>query len=302
MRIKTAGKDSNGTFILGYNCLTHSNVIIQKIYHSWANPEAARSEIMKETSVLMKLRHENIARLLHVEMGDMSLGLVYEHDDHCFFMEKRKIPVRDPHKIKTHLHQILSALAHCHSLNVLHRDLRPNHLLMDSKGNVKLAGFGWAVLEADKSATIMSGTLPVDPLPRNAPEYRPPEYFLTLEEWSEASDVWSVGCIFAEMVTQEPLFVNADGSLGYPGAQAHKILQVVGPPEEDQLLPGYTEMCRYPLSRPQYRRMDFAKMFPGLEESGIDLLSQMLRVEPSRRIKAKDALGHEYFHDLDKPK
>ncbi|CAH9055087.1 unnamed protein product [Cuscuta epithymum] len=122
---------------------------------------------MKETSVLMKVRHGNIARLLHVEMGDdyMSLGMVYEHDDHCFFMEKRNMPARHPHTVKTHLYQILSDLAHCHSLNILHRDLRPNHLLMDSKGNVKLAGFGWATVEADKLATVKSGILCGDPLP-----------------------------------------------------------------------------------------------------------------------------------------
>ncbi|KAG2543963.1 hypothetical protein PVAP13_9NG780200 [Panicum virgatum] len=123
--------------------------------------------------------------------------------------------------------------------------------------------------------------------------YRAPEILLGARQYSTPVDVWSVGCIFAEMVNQKPLFPG-DSEID----ELFKIFRVLGTPNE-QSWPGVSCLPDFKTAFPRWPAQDLATIVPNLEPAGLDLLSKMLRYEPSKRITARQALEHEYFKDLE---
>ncbi|URD98928.1 Cell division control protein 2 [Musa troglodytarum] len=122
--------------------------------------------------------------------------------------------------------------------------------------------------------------------------YRAPEILLGSRHYSTPVDLWSVGCIFAEMVNQRPLFPG-DSEID----QLFKIFRVLGTPNEETW-PGVTSLPDFKSSFPRWPSKDLASIVPNLEPAGVDLLLKMLYLEPGRRITARKALEHEYFKDL----
>ncbi|KAM3702994.1 hypothetical protein ACJW31_04G064100 [Castanea mollissima] len=121
--------------------------------------------------------------------------------------------------------------------------------------------------------------------------YRAPEILLGSRHYSTPVDVWSVGCIFAEMVNQRPLF---------PGdSEIDELFKIFskGTPNDDTW-PGVTSLPDYKSAFPKWAPKDLAAVVPSLDSAGIDLLSKMLCYDPSRRITARSALEHEYFKDI----
>ncbi|KAF7062433.1 hypothetical protein CFC21_069035 [Triticum aestivum] len=123
--------------------------------------------------------------------------------------------------------------------------------------------------------------------------YRAPEILLGARQYSTPVDVWSVGCIFAEMVNQKPLFPG-DSEID----ELFKIFRVLGTPNE-QTWPGVSSLPDYKSAFPRWQAEDLATVVPNLEPVGLDLLSKMLRFEPNKRITARQALEHEYFKDME---
>ncbi|KAL5992014.1 Cell division control protein 2 [Asimina triloba] len=185
----------------------------------------------------------------------------------------------------TFLYQILHGIAYCHSHRVLHRDLKPQNLLIDRRTNaLKLADFGLARAFGIPVRTFTHEVVTL--------WYRAPEILLGSRHYSTPVDVWSVGCIFAEMVNQRPLFPG-DSEID----ELFKIFRVLGTPNEETW-PGVTSLPDFKSAFPKWPPKDFATVVPGLEPGGIDLLAKMLCLEPSKRITARNALEHEYFKDL----
>ncbi|OMO91100.1 hypothetical protein COLO4_18633 [Corchorus olitorius] len=122
--------------------------------------------------------------------------------------------------------------------------------------------------------------------------YRAPEILLGSRHYSTPVDVWSVGCIFAEMVNQRPLFPG-DSEID----ELFKIFRILGTPNEDTW-PGVTSLPDFKSAFPKWPPKDLASVVPNLESAGIDLLSKMLCMDPSKRITARSALEHEYFKDI----
>nr|POE86354.1 cell division control protein 2 like [Quercus suber] len=122
--------------------------------------------------------------------------------------------------------------------------------------------------------------------------YRAPEILLGSRHYSTPVDVWSVGCIFAEMVNQRALFPG-DSEID----ELFKIFRVLGTPN-DNTWPGVTSLPDYKSTFPKWPPKDLATMVPSLDSAGVDLLSKMLCFDPSRRITARSALEHEYFKDI----
>ncbi|THG10112.1 hypothetical protein TEA_000768 [Camellia sinensis var. sinensis] len=122
--------------------------------------------------------------------------------------------------------------------------------------------------------------------------YRAPEILLGSRHYSTPVDVWSVGCIFAEMVNQRPLFPG-DSEID----ELFKIFRILGTPNEDTW-PGVTSLADFKSAFPKWPSKDLATVVPNLDSAGIDLLSKMLCLDPSRRITARSALEHEYFKDI----
>lgn len=165
-----------------------------------ADSEGVPSTALREITLLKELKHPNIVLLMEVVVFEKNLYLIFEYlnQDLKQFMEKLKceFPLQ---LVKHYLHQLLDGLNYCHHSHIIHRDLKPQNLLLDNKGNIKIADFG---LGRTYNLPYRTYTHEVVTL-----WYRPPEILLGTKVYSTSVDVWSLGCIFAEMVC---LFIMID--------------------------------------------------------------------------------------------
>ncbi|XP_057470752.1 cell division control protein 2 homolog isoform X2 [Actinidia eriantha] len=289
--IATIGQGSFGSVDKARTNDTNEIVALKRINFPEVN-EGVPSSVIREISLMRDMEHSNIIRLLDVVDSENTVYLVLEYMDLDLknFINSSPNLARNPQMIKNLLHQLLRGLAYCHSFKVLHRDLKPQNLLIDTSKNIlKLADFGSArefgvplaaYTEGEKVATLW---------------YKAPELILGDRKYSTSVDMWSVGCIFAEMVTKNPLF--AMPNVLY---QMSEIFSIMGKPNE-KTWPGVTSLCDFLDSYADCEPKDLAEVVLGLEPAGVDLLSKMLCMDPKRRIMAYDALKHPYFGDLGRP-
>lgn len=164
--------------------------------------------------------------------------------------------------------------------------MKPANLLLNKQGEIKICDFGLA-------RTI---TFPMRPYTHDVITlwYRPPEILMGNHQtsYSTSVDIWSAGCILAEMYTLEPLF-GGDSELD----QLFTIFKILGTPT-DETFPGFTQMPGYSETLPQHTAKLLEEVLPGADPLLIDLISKMLVYDPVRRVTAAQALNHEYFEDL----
>ncbi|GFW46448.1 hypothetical protein TNCV_4811361 [Trichonephila clavipes] len=212
----------------------------------------------------------------------MLVYLVFEHVDQdlATYLERCPSPGLSPEKIKDLFFQLLNGLDFLHFNRVLHRDLKPQNILVSNQGIVKLADFGLARIYSGQIAlTSVVVTL----------WYRPPEVLL-YQAYASAVDVWSSGCILAELYKREPLFPgeNEVDQLG-------KIFEVIGSPKQSE----WPKDVSLPwTSFKFYKGVPLHSIIPGMCPEGIDLLKQMLCFNPVDRISCETALKHPYFRDV----
>ncbi|KAH7883735.1 Pkinase-domain-containing protein [Phlebopus sp. FC_14] len=249
---------------------------------------------LREINALMSCRHENVVRIREVVVGD-TLTQVFvvmdfiEHDLKTLLTLMPSPFLQS--EIKTLVLQLLSAVAHCHSNWILHRDLKTSNLLMNNRGTIKVADFGLARRYGDPvgvgGLTQLVVTL----------WYRAPEILLGATKYSTAIDMWSVGCIFAELFLKEPLF-QAKGEIEL----LSMIFKLLGPPTSSSW-PDYSSL---PLAKtialPSPHGPQFRQRFHYMTTSGIDLLMSLLTYNPEQRISAEEALRHPYFSESPLPK
>jgi len=169
----------------------------------------------------------------------------------------------------------------------MHRDLKPQNLLVTRDGRLKLADFGLA----------RAFCPPIRPLTHEVVTlwYRPPEILLGSQTYAPPVDVWAIGTVFVEMVTKRPLFPG-DSEID----QLYKIFRQLGTPNED-VWPGVSQIQDWNNAFPKWCKTPFAKnVTDNLETSGMELLEKFLAYDPKDRISAKMALEHAFFDDLDK--
>lgn len=286
-------KIGEGTYGVVYKArdVRSGEIVALKKIRLEAEDEGVPSTAIREISLLKELKDENIVRLLDIVHGDQKLYLV------CEFLDmdlKRYMDTRNNQKdpisldlVKKFTYQLNLGIVYCHSHRILHRDLKPQNLLIDSTRNLKLADFGLARAFGIPLRTYTHEVVTL--------WYRAPEVLLGSRHYSTAIDMWSIGCIFAEMVLRGcPLFPG-DSEID----QIFKIFQVFGTPNE-QIWPGVSALPDFKPTFPQWSaRGDFDKMFVGLERPGVELVKQMLIYDTSKRISAKRALNHPYFADVE---
>ncbi|XP_066543556.1 cyclin-dependent kinase 3-like [Amia ocellicauda] len=251
--------------------------------------EGVPSTAIREISLLKELSHPNIVKLLDVVHKEKKLYLVFEYlnQDLKKYMDSSQPAGLPLALIQSYLFQLLQGVAFCHSHRVIHRDLKPQNLLIDQAGAIKLADFGLARAFGVPLRTYTHEVVTL--------WYRAPEILLGVKYYSTAIDMWSIGCIFAEMVTRHPLFPG-DSEID----QLYRIFRKLGTPSEESW-PGVTQLPDYKSRFPRWAPQDLAQTTPQLPPAALDLLQQLLQYDPSQRVSAKSALSLPYFHNMPPP-
>lgn len=283
-------KLGEGTYGVVYKATERSTnrVVALKKMRLDGEDEGVPSVAIREISLLRELRHSNVVRLLDVLHCENKLYLVFEFLDQDLkrYMDSVSEPMNKI-LVKSYLYQLLRGIAYCHSHRVLHRDLKPQNLLIDREGALKLADFGLA----------RAFGIPLRPYTHEVVTlwYRAPEILLGSHNYSTPVDIWAIGCIFAEMVQKNPLFPG-DSEID----ELFRIFRTLGTPSEE-MWPGVSKMPDYiPANFPLWAPQPLSKVVPAMDPLALDLLERMLRYEPAKRISAKEALDHPYFQDIDK--
>ncbi|KAJ2704535.1 TFIIH complex serine/threonine-protein kinase subunit kin28 [Coemansia sp. IMI 203386] len=286
---KKQRKLGEGTYAVvyqGQHIKTGRTVAIKKIKVGNMRSGLDMSAI-REVKALQELRHPNVIELVDVFSHKTNLNLVLEYlDTDLEIVIKEKNLVFMPADIKSWMMMALRGLDHCHKCWLLHRDLKPNNLLIASDGQLKLADFGLARDFGDVKRAMTSNTV--------TRWYRAPELLLGATNYTGAIDIWAMGCIFAELLLRAP-YLPGDSDI----EQLTTIFKARGTPTEDEWpgmskLPAGFRFDKYP--RPQ-----FSDLFHGASEEALVLMNLMLTFNPTNRITAGDALQHHYFSNLPRP-
>eukprot|EP00735_Rhodelphis_limneticus_P008360 TRINITY_DN2128_c0_g1::TRINITY_DN2128_c0_g1_i1::g.12838::m.12838 TRINITY_DN2128_c0_g1::TRINITY_DN2128_c0_g1_i1::g.12838 ORF type:complete len:295 (+),score=64.32,sp/Q38772/CDC2A_ANTMA/76.90/3e-167,Pkinase/PF00069.20/1.9e-79,Pkinase_Tyr/PF07714.12/1.5e-31,Kinase-like/PF14531.1/47,Kinase-like/PF14531.1/1.8e-05,Kdo/PF06293.9/0.00012,Seadorna_VP7/PF07387.6/0.004,APH/PF01636.18/0.0049 TRINITY_DN2128_c0_g1_i1:48-932(+) len=284
-KLEKIGEGTYGVVYKAKDRLTNEFIALKKIRLE-VEDEGVPSTAIREISLLKELQHVNIVRLKDVIHSENKLYLVFEFLDQDLKKYMDSVQQMPEQLIKSSLFQLLRGVAFCHSHRVLHRDLKPQNLLIDKNGALKLADFGLARAFGIPVRTYTHEVVTL--------WYRAPEILLGSRHYSTPVDIWSIGCIFAEMVNRRPLFPG-DSEID----ELFRIFRVLGTPNE-QVWPGVSSLPDFKPTFPIWPSQELTSIVRDLDAQGLDLLSQMLRYEPSKRISAKAALSHPYFDDLDK--
>ncbi|KPM02339.1 cyclin-dependent kinase 1-like protein [Sarcoptes scabiei] len=274
-KIEKIGEGTYGVVYKAKHKKTSELVALKKIRLE-NEDDGVPSTAIREVTILKELLHPNINRLYLVfEFLQMDLKKYLDTIPSGKLMDKKLV--------KSYLHQITEGLVFCHSRRIIHRDLKPQNLLLDNNGKIKIADFGLA----------RAFGIPIRPYTHEVVTlwYRAPEVLLGSQKYSTPVDVWSVACIFAEMITKYPLF-HGDSEID----QLFRIFRTLGTPTEENW-PGISSLPSYKCNFPSWKENTLATAVQEIDENALDLLKLMLIYDPQKRIPAKATLNHPYFLD-----
>ena len=254
-----------------------------------AEEEGIPSTAIREISLLKELNHKNIVKLYDVLHTPKKLTLVFEYVEQDL---KKVIDGSNGNgleikTVKSYLYQLLKGIEYIHNHKVLHRDLKPQNLLVTKDGIIKIADFG---LARGYGIPVKNYTHEVVTL-----WYRPPDVLLGNKNYGTTVDIWSIGCIFAEMVIGKPLFMGKSES-----DQLKKIFKIRGTPS-DSYASSLRELPQWGINDNVFdvNNEDNIKNYvSNLDAEGIDLLLKCIQLEPEKRISAEEALKHPFFDDI----
>ncbi|KAL6634567.1 hypothetical protein ACP70R_027238 [Stipagrostis hirtigluma subsp. patula] len=283
-RLDKIGQGTYSNVYKARDLQTGKIVALKRVRFVNMDPESVRF-MAREIHVLRRLDHPNVIKLEGIVTSRLShsLYLVFEYMEHDL-AGLAALPGQrftEP-QVKCFMAQLLEGLRHCHSRGVLHRDIKGSNLLIDDNGVLRIADFGLATFfDPGRRQPMTSRVVTL--------WYRPPELLLGATEYGVAVDLWSTGCILAELLAGKPIM---------PGQteieQLHKIFKLCGSPSEE-----YWAKAKLPdvtLFKPQrpYRRR-IAETFKDFPPTALSLLDTLLAIEPSDRGTAASALDSEFF-------
>jgi cyclin-dependent kinase len=238
---------------------------------------------IREISILKQLRHPNIVRLFEVIHTDKSLSLVFEFMDRDLknYLDMCGERGIDSYTTKSFVFQLLQGIAFIHKNKFLHRDLKPQNLLINSSGELKIADFG---LARGFGIPVAKFTSEVATL-----WYRPPDILLGNARYTTSVDVWGAGCIFAEMCLGKAIF---------SGSTVDELLMLIFKALGTPLSQTLRSLPKFDITLPQYKAKGLPCLVPKLSSEGVSLLEQLLQMDPQLRVSAKDSLDHAYFSEL----
>jgi negative regulator of the PHO system len=284
IQLEKLGEGTYATVYKGRSRTTNEIVALKEIHLD--AEEGTPSTAIREISLMKELKHVNIVRLHDVIHTETKLVLIFEYceQDLKKYMDQHgDRGALDPNTVRSFMFQLLKGTAFCHENQVLHRDLKPQNLLINRKGELKLGDFGLARAFGVPVNTFSNEVVTL--------WYRAPDVLLGSRTYSTSIDVWSCGCIFAEMISGSPLFRGRDNQ-----DQLLHIMRIIGTPSEAQFQKICKETPEIQIKQfPRYAKMPFQQVLPKASPQAIDLLERLLKFDPAERISAADALQHPYF-------
>ena len=286
--ISKLGEGAYGNVFLAEDLKNKNMKVAVKQLKSSSVEEGVPISSLREISLLKELSHVNIVKLMDVVHLQNNIVLVFEYveTDLKIMLKKNKNKGLEPKLYKSFLYQLLKGIQHIHRMKILHRDIKSENLLISKDNKLKITDFGLA----------RGYGLPIKNFRNDVVSlwYRAPDILLGNENYERSVDMWSVGCIFAEMVLGNILFK------GYSEKeQVRKIFEILGTPTE-KTYPMYMEYSEWKKETWEvYHPQDLKKFLPTLSDDGLDLLKKLLELDPEKRILSADALQHPFFKDLD---
>jgi len=287
-RLEKLGEGTYGVVYKARNVQTGEIVAIKEIKMN-NNDEGLPSTTLREISVLRNLNHINIVNLLNVEYQQNRLFLVFEFVEHDLksFLDSQP-DLLDLQTIKKLFYQMVRALYECQRHRILHRDLKPQNILVSPNLEVKVADLG---LAREHGICIKELTHEVVTL-----WYRPPEVLLGAQTYSHALDMWSLGCILAELFTKQAFFMG-DCEID----QLYQIFKILGTPNSN-VWKDVEQLKDFQPCFPRWRRKPvedwITPINPCCEADALDLIQWLLAYRPAKRITARVALTHPFFNSV----
>ncbi|KAI5149450.1 hypothetical protein ENBRE01_0908 [Enteropsectra breve] len=284
-KIEKIGEGTYGVVYKAKDRGTGKVVALKKIRPESEN-EGIPATTIREVLILKNLKHPSIINLMEVIHSDNKMYLVFEYIDtdlkkliDKYSMSRKELSTEN---IKKMTYQLLSAIKFCHSKNILHRDIKPQNILVDDKLNVKLADFG---LGRAASIPMRQYTTEIVTL-----WYRPPELLLGGTLYDSSIDIWSLGCIFVELCSLIPLFMG-DSEID----QLYRIFRILGTPD-NSVWESVEELPNYKKDFPIFKAKGYKSL---IKDQGLErIISRILVYCPCKRITAEDALKDKYFEDV----
>ena len=272
------GGGSFGSVYLVEDITTHKQYAMKKFYLD----NISNGGASKQFSLLTKLKHKNIIEVIESFTNNENQYLItsYYKTNLLNIIKEKKLSERI---IKGIMKQLLTSVNFLHSQNYIHRDIKPDNILISSEGVLKLTDFDLCT-EIPKNKN--------EPLSRNVITlyYKPPEIFYGDLYYGKGVDIWSIGCVLCELILGYPIF-KGKCELETLG----KIIEIVGAPTEKNW-PGVSQLQNY-LPYPEKKGILEQVFNEKISSQGLDLILKLLCLDPSQRISCEDALNLEYFSD-----
>ncbi|CAL7943875.1 unnamed protein product [Xylocopa violacea] len=278
------GEGAQGVVLKAHDIQTEKNVALKKLFLKNIDNGISTS-IIREIKILQQLKHPNVVELLDAFPVGLDFIMVFEYmPTGLWEVIKDNDILLSSSQIKTYTKMILEGIAYIHGKNIIHRDLKPANLLINEKGILKIADFGlgrllWKNMTKPYSHQIATRW------------YRAPELLYGARYYTSAIDMWSIGCIFGELLNKSPLF---------PGEtdieQLAIVLKYLGSPTSEtwpdlSILPDYNK-----ITFPFHKGLTWENIIQDTEPQALDLISKILIYNSSKRLTASEALCHIYFH------
>ncbi|XP_782022.1 cyclin-dependent kinase 14 [Strongylocentrotus purpuratus] len=288
-KICPLGEGSYAKVYKAVSCINQQVVALKEI--RLQQDEGTPFTAIREASLLKDLKHANIVCLHDIIHTKTTLSFVFEyvHTDLSTYLERHPGGL-NPNNVRLFLFQLIRGLSFCHKRKILHRDLKPQNLLISEAGELKLADFGLARAKSIPSRTYSHEVVTL--------WYRPPDVLMGSTDYSTQLDIWGVGCIFLEMMWGQPAFPGLKDATD----QLEKIFKVLGTPTEQtwhgvSRLPNYGKVAaagRFHKPKLLCEILPSILLIPGAES----LMTDMLQLEPRKRISTVQAMTCQYFKDL----
>mmetsp|Transcript_66754 Transcript_66754/g.145616 ORF Transcript_66754/g.145616 Transcript_66754/m.145616 type:complete len:402 (+) Transcript_66754:56-1261(+) len=292
--LEPVGQGAYGIVCAAQDEETNEHIAIKKIENAFEHITFTK-RTLRELRILCQLRHENlidvrsiflpgckddfediyvVSELMETDLASILKSSQPLSDDHCQFF----------------LYQILRGMKYVHSAQVIHRDLKPRNLLVNANCDLKICDFGLARVNfEDEGFQLCPMTEYVC-----TRWYRAPEVLCSWTNYTNAIDVWSIGCIFAEMLGRKPYFPGHNTQ-----HQLQMIINVMGSPRAEELRKIPNEKCRRFIESLQPTPpKQFSEVFRDASPAAVDFLNKTLKFDPDRRVAVAHALQHQYLKQL----